>query len=126
LCSRVLAFVAVLFQSTCPAQIYSVSIASSDWKLSNGKEKTNGVASYINGIRHKVVNVIRPGSTPKYGLVSVQPNGKQLQDIVDLVSNGTLKTVVDRRFPLSEAVAAFEYLESGHATGKVVVYMDEE
>jgi len=51
----------------------------------------------------------------------VHPNGKQLQEVMDLVADGTLKAVIDRRFPLAEAVLAFQYLERGHATGKVIL-----
>jgi zinc-binding alcohol dehydrogenase/oxidoreductase len=39
----------------------------------------------------------------------------------DLVARGTAKPIVDRVFPLSEAAAAHEYLESGRQFGKVVL-----
>jgi NADPH2:quinone reductase len=43
--------------------------------------------------------------------------------VMNLVANGNLRVVVDKVFPLSEAVAAHRYLESGKAVGKVVLAM---
>ena len=39
----------------------------------------------------------------------------------DLVARGTVKPIVDRVFPLSEAAAAHEHLESGKQFGKIVL-----
>jgi zinc-binding alcohol dehydrogenase/oxidoreductase len=41
--------------------------------------------------------------------------------VYDLVANGRVKPIVDRSFPLAEARAAHEYLESGGQFGKVVL-----
>jgi NADPH:quinone reductase-like Zn-dependent oxidoreductase len=45
----------------------------------------------------------------------------ELQTVMKLVAAGKLKPVVDRVFPLAEARAAHEYLESGGQFGKVVL-----
>lgn len=42
------------------------------------------------------------------------------------VASGTLKPVIDRRYPLSEAAEAIRYLEAGHARGKVLVTVEPE
>lgn len=39
----------------------------------------------------------------------------------DLLEAGKVRPVIDRTYPLSEAVQAIRYLETGHAGGKVVV-----
>jgi NADPH:quinone reductase-like Zn-dependent oxidoreductase len=39
----------------------------------------------------------------------------------DLLAGGIIASVIDRRYPLSEASEAFRYLEAGHAKGKVVI-----
>ena len=39
-------------------------------------------------------------------------------------ADGKLRVIVDRIFPLREAAAAHEYLEDGHAIGKVVLSME--
>jgi NADPH2:quinone reductase len=42
----------------------------------------------------------------------------------DLVARGAARPIVDRVFPLSEAAAAHQYLESGQQFGKVVLEID--
>jgi NADPH:quinone reductase-like Zn-dependent oxidoreductase len=44
-----------------------------------------------------------------------------LELMVGLMSEGKLKTVVDRRYPLEQAGAALDYIGSGRARGKVLV-----
>lgn len=39
----------------------------------------------------------------------------------ELMESGTVRTVVDRTYPLSETPEAMTYLETGHAQGKVVI-----
>lgn len=98
-----------------------LNVPSSDWGLQNGKEITNGFLTFKNYVTSKVYNLLRPGSTPKYSLNSVSPNGEALQVIMDLLDKGTLRALVDRKFHLSDASEAYHYLEAGHATGKVVI-----
>lgn len=43
----------------------------------------------------------------------------------DLVEAGKVRPVVDRRYPLAEAVEAIRYLEERHARGKVVITIGE-
>jgi len=52
------------------------------------------------------------------------PNKADLEFLVGLVKDGKLKTVVDSRFPLSEASKAWEESIDGHATGKIIVEME--
>ena len=47
---------------------------------------------------------------PSYGVTIVKPNGVQLQKIADLISEGKVKVIVDKVFPLSNAA----YVPSGH------------
>jgi len=39
----------------------------------------------------------------------------------DLLEAGDIAPVIDRSYPLSEAVEALRYREAGHAKGKVVI-----
>jgi NADPH2:quinone reductase len=41
-----------------------------------------------------------------------------------LLAEGKLQVIVDRTFPLREAAAAHDYLEGGHAIGKVALSME--
>jgi NADPH:quinone reductase-like Zn-dependent oxidoreductase len=56
-------------------------------------------------------------------MVIVASNGPQLQSALNWVSEKKIQPVVDRIFPVQDVVAAFQHLESGRATGKVVVDM---
>ena len=44
-----------------------------------------------------------------------------MQVLRELLEDGKVKPVVDRRYPLSEIANAFRYLGEGHAQGKVVI-----
>jgi NADPH:quinone reductase-like Zn-dependent oxidoreductase len=57
----------------------------------------------------------------KLGGLSAKVTKKDLLFLKELIETGRVKPVIDRRFPLSEAVQAFKYLEEGHARGKIVI-----
>ena len=42
----------------------------------------------------------------------------------DLMQEGKLKPVIDREYPMSKTAEALDYLEQGHARGKVVITID--
>ena len=48
-------------------------------------------------------------------------NTEDLTFLGDLLASGTMKSVIDRRYELSDAAAALAYLGEGHARGKVVI-----
>lgn len=98
-----------------------LNIPSSDWGLKDGEEMTNGFSTIKNFVRSKLLNLVKPGSFPKYSARSVSPDGEDLQQVLDLVDSGKIRAIIDRTFPLSDAVEAYKYLEAGHATGKVVL-----
>lgn len=49
------------------------------------------------------------------------PNREDLDVLKELVEAGKLKPVIDRSYPLGETAHALEYIEQGHARGKVVI-----
>ncbi|XP_047059409.1 chloroplast envelope quinone oxidoreductase homolog [Lolium rigidum] len=51
-------------------------------------------------------------------------NKADLEFLVGLLEEGKLKTVIDSRFPLSEASKAWQTSIDGHPTGKIVVEME--
>ncbi len=51
----------------------------------------------------------------------VEPCGKDLQKITEMVNNGHLKSVIDKIFSIEEIRKAHEYSESGRVVGKLVV-----
>ncbi|MGB5541143.1 MAG: NAD(P)-dependent alcohol dehydrogenase [Gammaproteobacteria bacterium] len=49
------------------------------------------------------------------------PNHKDLVFLKELVESGKLAPVIDRTYPLRETADALNYIEQGHARGKVVI-----
>jgi len=60
----------------------------------------------------------------KMGGVSAKRNQNDLVFIKELFEAGKVKSVIDKRYPLSEAAEALQYLGEGHARGKVVISME--
>jgi NADPH:quinone reductase-like Zn-dependent oxidoreductase len=54
-------------------------------------------------------------------LVVANANQKDLLFISELMNAGKVKSIIDKRYPLSETAEALRYLEEGHARGKVVI-----
>ena len=52
-------------------------------------------------------------------------NKADLLVLQELLEAGTVRTVIDRQYELSEAPEAFRYLGDGHARGKVVVTVEQ-
>ena len=57
----------------------------------------------------------------RYEYLFMHPSGEQLAQIGRLLAEGSVRTVVDKVFPLAQVREALAYSEAGHATGKVVV-----
>ncbi len=55
------------------------------------------------------------------GLIATAENPADLLELKRLIAEGAVTPVLDRTFPLAEAVAAIRYVQQGHARGKVVV-----
>ena len=63
--------------------------------------------------------------TKKMGNVMAKPNTRDLGFVKELLEEGLVITVIDRRYPLRETAEALRYLEAGHARGKVVITVDQ-
>jgi NADPH:quinone reductase-like Zn-dependent oxidoreductase len=50
---------------------------------------------------------------------------KDLDFLRSLIEAGKVVPVIDRRYPLGEVAEAIRYLEKGHATGKIVITIDD-
>jgi len=57
----------------------------------------------------------------KLGNLLAKPNQSDLLVLKDLVEAGKVRPVIERRYQLSEVPEAIRYLETGHASGKLVV-----
>jgi len=54
-------------------------------------------------------------------LIVANANQKDLLSIIDLFSAGKVRSIIDKRYPLSETAEGLRYLEEGRARGKVVI-----
>jgi NADPH:quinone reductase-like Zn-dependent oxidoreductase len=57
-------------------------------------------------------------------LGSTMANDREFRALYDAVAAGKLRPRVDRVFPLSEAAAAYRYMEEGAQHGKIVLVPD--
>ncbi|XP_058739464.1 2-methylene-furan-3-one reductase-like [Vicia villosa] len=71
----------------------------------------------------KVVTIVPPGIPPAIVFI-LTSTGAILEKLKPYLESGKVKPVLDPKspFPFSQAVEAFSYLETGRATGKVVIH----
>ena len=67
--------------------------------------------------------VISVFGSKKMGLLIVNPKQSDQVRLLELVESGTIKPIIDRRFPLTGVPDALRHVGEGHALGKVVVTM---
>jgi NADPH:quinone reductase-like Zn-dependent oxidoreductase len=65
--------------------------------------------------------VVAPFVSQKFEPMLADLNAKDVAELAELMRNGKLTPVIDRRYPLAQTPAALTYLEAGHARGKVVI-----
>jgi NADPH:quinone reductase-like Zn-dependent oxidoreductase len=58
-----------------------------------------------------------------YYFVLMSPNASQLEDLKAMIENQSIKPIIDKVYPLSNAVEALLYQKSGRAKGKIVIGM---
>ena len=63
------------------------------------------------------------GRSQTVKFVVAKINTADLVVMKELIEAGKVRSVIDRAYPLSEAVEALSYLGEGHARGKVVITM---
>jgi len=61
------------------------------------------------------------GSGKRLGFVSMKSNLEDLEFLRDRLADGSVRSVIDRTYPLEKVPEALAYLEEGHARGKVVI-----
>jgi NADPH:quinone reductase-like Zn-dependent oxidoreductase len=74
---------------------------------------------YVGGSVSTLLQVLLAG--PRIRVLAVRLGVQHLVPLIELCQAGTITTIIDRRYPLSEVPEALRYLGEGHAKGKVVV-----
>jgi len=102
----------------------------SDYKralTSNGTCVIAGFTSLPRLFEHMVLGPLRSKiGNKKVGLMGIaQINQKDLVFVKELVEAGKVVPVIDRHYSLCETAEAIQYLEEGHARGKVVIMVNQ-
>jgi NADPH:quinone reductase-like Zn-dependent oxidoreductase len=58
-------------------------------------------------------------------LFVANPNSEDMIFLKELIEVGQVTPVIDKTYPLNETPAAFRYLDSGHARGKVIITIEQ-
>ena len=101
--------------------IFDVVAKSSFWKCSKAL-KRGGVYIVTNpsaSLFPAMARTLLPGKKAK--LLVTSPKADDLAYITGLIESGTLRPVIDKKFPLAQAAEAHRYSEQGKARGKIVV-----
>ncbi len=81
-----------------------------------------GGGRWLGGIDRQLrAHLLSPFVRQKLGTFISRERQEDLEELRELLEDGTIRPVVDRTFPLSEVPEAIRYLRDGRARGKVVI-----
>jgi len=86
--------------------------------LDEASAKMFGMADY------KLPEELANASSEKnaeYKFIFMHPNGAQLNEILSMIEDEKIKPIIDKVYPFSESIEAFEHLATGRAKGKIVI-----
>ncbi len=91
--------------------------------------KPNGKYLMVGGAKAQLFEALLKGpfysmrSTQKFNALTLKKATQQsdLVALLNLVNGKKLKVIIEKKYPLGEAVEAFRYLEKGHAKGKLLI-----
>jgi NADPH:quinone reductase-like Zn-dependent oxidoreductase len=56
-----------------------------------------------------------------YKFIFMHPNGEHLNEIKSMIEDEKIKPIIDKVYPFSESIEAFEHLATGRAKGKIII-----
>jgi NADPH:quinone reductase-like Zn-dependent oxidoreductase len=78
--------------------------------------------SLLGPLKHMIGTMLQSvGRSQKAKLFMAEITTPDLAYMAELMENGTVRSVIDRRYRLSQAVEALRYLGEGHAQGKIIL-----
>eukprot|EP01101_Sappina_pedata_P009327 TRINITY_DN5407_c0_g1_i1.p1 TRINITY_DN5407_c0_g1~~TRINITY_DN5407_c0_g1_i1.p1 ORF type:complete len:362 (-),score=105.09 TRINITY_DN5407_c0_g1_i1:27-1088(-) len=96
--------------------------------IAGDKQEKVGVVS-ISSLVSKIVNRTfwgLVGSLPTYKMVALSENKKDLEAMKDMLESGSVKTVVEKVYPLDQSVEAFNRLMTSRVVGKLSIGVHNE
>ena len=110
-----------------------LNVLGSDFALdADGNERGNGLITGQNLVYFKGCTLLHAvglaawlaPSCPvdlSYDVVVVSPSGERLERMLNEVEAGKVEVIIDKVFDLAKAAEAYDYLQRGHARGKVLI-----
>jgi NADPH:quinone reductase-like Zn-dependent oxidoreductase len=86
-----------------------------------GKFPSNKVIGPLSHVIGTLLSSLGRGQTAKFLIAKIEKD--DLGFLAELLAAGKVRSVIDRRFELSQTMEALRYLGEGHARGKVIITM---
>jgi NADPH:quinone reductase-like Zn-dependent oxidoreductase len=108
----------VIFQvagTASPRRLRRLLMPSGTLVLSSGMGRVAGVDRIV------VAVALSPFVRERLAVFVTKENADDLATLAAMATDGKIRPVIDRTYPLVQAATALSYLEAGHARGKVVI-----
>jgi NADPH:quinone reductase-like Zn-dependent oxidoreductase len=91
----------------------------------------NGIYVMVGGSISQIFKSLLFGRLLSFGskkmkTVTAKANKNDLEFLTNLLEDGKIKAVIDRRYPLDKTADAMKYLSEGHARGKVIIKVNAD
>ena len=86
-----------------------------------GGAKGNWLGPLVNPIKAAIMS---PFVDQEFGMMIARMDNEDLSILGELMQSGKVKSVIDRRYRLSEVADAIRYSEEGHARGKIIIDLE--
>ena len=83
-----------------------------------GGKKGNWIGPLINLAKAPLLSMI---VDQEFIVLLAELHKEDLKHMAELMENGEVRTVIDRKYPLSDVAEAIRYSESGRARGKIII-----
>lgn len=96
--------------------------------IAGDKQEKVGVVS-VTSLASKIINRTfwgLVGSLPAYKMVALSESKRDLDAMRDMLESGSVKTVLEKVYPLDESVEAFKRLMTGRVVGKLSIAVHNE
>ena len=81
----------------------------------------NAFIRFLLGLKRIKINKQVKRKSAYYKFIAMKPDGKQLNEIKNLVEDNLIKPVIDKEYPFSESIDALLHQKTGRAKGKIII-----